>query len=129
MLENFWLKIVVIALLGAVGTLGRFFLGGFVQKWTGLGFPWGTWSVNLLGCFLFGLLWTFPTEQAWISEDAKKVILTGMMGALTTFSTFAFESVYLFEQGEIRLAISNLAGQIVFGVAFVALGMALGRNF
>jgi fluoride exporter len=124
-----WVKLTLIALAGAVGTLARFWLQGFVQRLTGGGFPWGTFAVNVLGCFLFGVVWSMAEERLVISGETRLIILTGFMGAFTTFSTFAFETGEQLRESQWLYAAGNVGGQVVLGVLALFLGMALGRQF
>ncbi len=80
---------------GAAGTLARYGLAGLMQRLLGESFPWGTLTVNALGCFLFGVVWMLAEDRLVISGQTRFVILTGFMGAFTTFSTFAFETAAL----------------------------------
>lgn len=116
-----------LAVAGAVGTLARYGLGGLVQKYAGAGFPWGTLAVNVLGCFLFGLVWTLAEERLLISGQTRFILLTGFMGAFTTFSTFAFESGQLLRYADWPLVAANVAAQNLLGVGCLFLGFALGR--
>ncbi len=120
-------KLLLIALAGGLGSLCRYGLGGVVQRLGGAGFPWATLAVNLLGCFLFGLVWTAATERGLLSAEARLVILTGFMGAFTTFSTFGFETVQLARDGQWLLAGANVAAQVVLGALGVLLGFGAGR--
>lgn len=122
-------KIVWLASAGALGTLCRFGLAGFVQRHVGELFPWGTLTVNALGCLLFGLVWALGEERMLISGEHRFLILTGFMGAFTTFSTFAFETTQLMRDSEWLLAGANLATQNILGILFIVLGSALGRLF
>lgn len=120
-------KIALIALAGACGTLCRYWLSGLVYDVMGRDFPWGTWAVNITGCFLFGLVWILSEERGLLSAQARILILTGFMGAFTTFSTFIFESGGILDDGQwLKLAL-NLAGQNVVGFAALYLGTGLGR--
>ena len=120
-------KIVLIALAGACGTLCRYWISGLVYDVMGRDFPWGTWAVNITGCFLFGLVWILSEERGLLSAQARILILTGFMGAFTTFSTFIFESGGILDDGQwFKLAL-NLAGQNVVGFAALYLGTGLGR--
>ncbi len=122
------MKILFIAIAGAVGTLTRYYLGGFVQRLSGSSaFPWGTFSVNMLGCLLFGFIWTLAEERFVISPQARTIILVGFMGALTTFSTFIFDTGSLLRGSQLALAIGNIAVQNVTGLIFLFLGIAAGR--
>lgn len=116
-----------LSVAGVAGTLARYFLGGFVQ---GLGwrFPWGTFVVNMLGCFLFGLVWSLAESRAAISAEARTVLLIGFMGAFTTFSTFAFETTQRIVDAQWGQVAANLLLQNVIGIAMMLLGMRLGRG-
>ena len=120
-------KLLLIALAGGAGALARYGLGGLVQRWTGGGFPWGTVAVNVVGCFLFGLVVTAASERFGLSVEMRIIILTGFMGAFTTFSTFAYESQQLMADGQWLWAFGNIALQLVVGVAMMIAGIAVGR--
>ena len=120
-------KLGLIALAGAAGTLCRYWLSGAVYDALGRDFPWGTWAVNILGSFLFGLVWVLSEERGLLSPQARILILTGFMGAFTTFSTFIFESGELLRDAQwLRLAL-NIGGQNAVGFAGLILGSGLGR--
>lgn len=120
-------KLLWLSLAGALGTLARYALGGAVHRLLGADFPWGTLAVNVLGCLLFGLVWSLAEERLLISGPARFIILTGFMGAFTTFSTFAFETSAQLRDAEGLLAAANVTGQVVLGIAAVVAGIALGR--
>jgi len=120
-------KLLLIALAGALGSLCRYGLGGVVQRLGGADFPWATLAVNLLGCFLFGAVWTAATERGLLGAETRLIILTGFMGAFTTFSTFGFETVQLARDGQWLLAGTNVLVQVVLGAIGVLLGFGAGR--
>ena len=120
-------KIVWIALAGATGTLARYGLGALVQRWFNHGFPWGTFAVNILGCFAFGFVWTMAAERQLVSPDIRVIVLVGFMGAFTTFSSFIFESGQMIRAAQWLMVGANLFGQVVIGTAGLFLGFALGR--
>ena len=122
-----WQRLLLLALAGAFGALARYGLAGIVQKRLGVEFPWGTFAVNILGTFLFGLIWSLAEERAFLSAEIRTIILTGFMGAFTTFSTFMFESGALLRDGEWLQCGANILGQVVVGLAALFLGLALGR--
>lgn len=124
-----WQKLLLLAAAGAAGTLARFGLSGLVQRLGPTDFPWGTFAVNALGCLLFGVVWSLAEERLVISGATRLVVLVGFMGAFTTFSTFAFETVQLLDDSQWLAAAGNLLLQNVAGVALVLLGIALGRYF
>lgn len=122
-----WMKLALLAVAGAIGTLTRFGLARFVQQACGVSFPWGTFVVNALGCLLFGIVWMLAEERAMIGEETRFVVLTGFMGAFTTFSTFAFETSELLRDSQWVHAAGNVLGQNVIGIACVFLGFSIGR--
>lgn len=122
-----WMKILLIAVFGALGTLARYYLGGYVQRAAGGAFPWGTFAANMAGCFLFGLVWTLAEDRLIISGETRAVILIGFMGAFTTYSTFMFETGALFRDAEWALAFGNIALQNCCGLLFLFLGLTVGR--
>jgi CrcB protein len=127
----FWLashQFVLLAVAGAVGTLARYWLSGLTQWICGESFPWGTLVVNVLGCLLFGFFWTLGEERMLINSQTRFVVLTGFMGAFTTFSTFAFESAQMLSDSEWFRALGNIALQNMLGIAAVILGFAIGRS-
>lgn len=121
-------KLIWIGLAGAVGSLARYGLAGIVQSAVGKSFPWGTMSVNLLGCLLFGLVWGLAVEsRVTISAEVRLILLVGFMGAFTTFSTFSFETARLLEDSQWLAALGNLTLQNVGGLVAMFAGLALGR--
>jgi len=117
-----------LAIAGAVGTLARYGLQEFVQRKCGATFPWGTLAVNVLGCFLFGIVWALAEERLVISPDTRRILLVGFMGAFTTFSTFAFETAEFLRDAQWLMAAANVAAQNLVGIVAVILGIAVGRT-
>ena len=115
-------------LAGALGALSRLGLSRLVQRLAGTNLPLATATVNLLGCFLFGLLWGLLNDRFAASAGVKTIVFTGFLGALTTFSTYAYENVGLMAEGRLSVAMLNILGQNVLGFALIALGLALARN-
>jgi len=120
-------KLAWLALAGALGTLARYGLAGFVHKFDGASFPWGTVVVNLAGCFLAGFLWSLFENRWPVSGETRSLVLVGFMGAFTTFSALVFETGQLLRSAEWVYALANVGLQNGFG--FVALfgGITLGR--
>jgi len=120
-------KILLIALAGVAGTLARYYLAGAVHDLLGREFPFGTVAVNLLGCTLFGIVWTLADERALLSPQTRIILLVGFMGAFTTFSSFIFESAVLIRDQEYLKAAVNVVGQNILGYSCFILGAACGR--
>lgn len=122
-----WAKLAWLSAAGAVGTLARYWVGGLVQDLCGDRFPWSTLVINAAGSFLFGLVWTLAEDRLLISPETRVVLLTGFMGAFTTFSTFAFETGQQLRDAQWLPAAANVGAQVALGLAGLFLGFALGR--
>jgi CrcB protein len=122
-------KLSLLALAGAVGTLARYALAGLVQRIAGESFPWGTFVVNASGCFLFGLVWRLAEERLVISGETRFILLTGFMGAYTTFSTYAFETSAMLRDSAWLLAAGNAMLHNGIGLACILAGLATAKLF
>lgn len=112
-----------LTLLGAgAGTVLRFLVGGWINHRTGPGFPWGTLTVNTLGCFGLGLL-----EGIASGEGALLFILgSGVIAGFTTFSTLMLETLNLALAGEYDRALWNILGSVILGIPALFAGIYLG---
>ena len=123
------MRVLWVGVAGFFGAMSRYLLDGVVSRATGGTFPWGTWVVNVTGCFLVGLLTTVLTERV-LPHPALRIALTvGFVGAYTTFSTFMFESNGLVDEGAGFEAIMNLLGSLLLGLLAVRAGILVGRRF
>jgi len=122
-------KFILVFVAGGLGALARFGIGGFIHHWYQGAFPLGTFVINIAGCLLFGFIWSLAEDRAIISVEHRAIILTGFVGAFTTFSTFAFETTGLMRDSEWVMAIGNILGQITLGFLAVTVGLATGRLF
>jgi CrcB protein len=118
----------LIAFSGAMGTLVRYSLSGLVQRVFGSAFPWGTVTVNILGSFLFGMIWSLTEARLALSPQTRTIVLTGFMGAFTTFSTFMFETSGLMRDSQWTLAAGNVILQVILGLVCVFAGLAIGQR-
>ena len=115
--------------LGAIsGALSRYYLSlWFVQRF-GVAFPYGTFFVNITGCFLMGVIFTLTTETViTITPEVKLLIATGFLGSYTTFSTYGLDSVILIDAKRIIPVLTYGLGSAVVGIISVKLGMELVR--
>jgi len=117
--------VVGIAVGGALGALGRYGLDEWIGRRTG-SFPWGILVVNVTGAFLIGLA-VETLEPRFETGWVRPAIVTGFLGAYTTFSTLMLESWRLIEDGSISAGFVNLVGSGVVGLAAVVAGLAIGR--
>src|SRR5262245_56774369 len=101
-------RTIFIALVGLVGTLSRYWLARFVTRQYGENFPWGTLIVNLIGSFLAGALYYLAEERLLISPTLRTVILIGLIGGFTTFSSYGLQTFTLLRDGQIGLATLNV---------------------
>ena len=111
---------------GFVGAILRYLVAGWVQRWTkSLTFPHGTLAVNLIGCFVIGLLSHLLESLGAFGVEARSFIFIGLLGAFTTFSTFGNETLNLLREGDISFALRNVGVHIVLGLGMVWAGRAL----
>ncbi len=120
-------KLLLIGAGGFCGAVLRYLLSGWAHRVYGGVLPVGTLLVNLVGCFALGVLMTLVERQA-LSPEVRLALGVGLLGALTTFSTFGYETVELVRRGALAPALGNVAGNVVLGVAAVWAGMAAVRS-
>lgn len=120
-------KVMFVGIGGFLGACARYLVGLLIQRLFPTLFPWGTAVVNLTGCFLIGFLATFGAEVAPFSSELRLFLITGILGGLTTFSTFGWETVRLFGEGSAVLALTNIALNLGAGLGAVVLGVAAAR--
>ncbi|MEM7027571.1 MAG: fluoride efflux transporter CrcB [Pseudomonadota bacterium] len=122
------LNIIFIACGGAIGALCRYGMSVGAQQLLGKGFPYGTLLVNVIGSLLIGVVYVLMIERAELSQEWRSFIIIGVLGAFTTFSTFSFETITLFESGDTSKALINIFVS-VFSCLFVCwVGMFLTRQ-
>ena len=120
-------RILLIGFAGLAGTLGRYFMSGLVARRFGETFPVGTIIINVIGCFLAGLLFYVLQERSLVSETVRLAIMVGFLGGFTTFSAYGLQTFTLFRDGEVLLAFLNLAISNVLGLFMVWLGFVAAR--
>ena len=120
------LKLCIIGAGGFIGAVLRYLLSGWVQYRSGsIVFPFGTMSVNLIGCLAIGLLTFLVENRSLLSAEMRGFLLIGLLGAFTTFSTFGNETLVLIRGNRMDLAVLNAGVQVVVGVGMVWLGRLL----
>jgi fluoride exporter len=123
------LRILLIAIFGAVGTLARYGLQGVVQTRAGSTFPHGTLVVNLTGCFFLGLIGQFTLNRMVMSPDWRMAIAIGFFGGYTTFSSFGWETAKMLEGGEWLRATTYVAASVIAGLFLSVAGIRLANRF
>jgi CrcB protein len=121
------LRIISIGLAGLVGTLVRYSLTEWTAEKYGQAFPAGTLVVNLVGCLLAGLLFYLLVDRYAVSPTARAVILVGLLGGFTTFSSFGLQTFALLRNGELGLALVNIGVSNIGGLLLVWAGYSLGK--
>lgn len=116
---------VAVGLGAAVGAVARYLVDQAVARRRDRVFPAGTWLINLSGSFVLGLLAGLAAHHG-LAPGTVAIAGTGVCGGYTTFSTFAYETVRLMEEGSGLVALANLAGSLVAGLAAAALGLGIG---
>jgi CrcB protein len=121
------MNVLLIALGGSIGAVARYGLAGLVQRFTTPYFPFGTFAVNILGCFVFGIIAGLAEHRFVIGPQARAFLLIGVLGGFTTFSSFSFETFQLLRDAEIVRASLNAVGQLVAGLFVMWIGFVLAR--
>jgi CrcB protein len=121
-------KILAVAFGGALGAMARMGLGGFIDRRIPEHFPWDTMIVNIIGCVLYGIIWFEIDKRVGLPVELKPFLITGFLGAFTTFSTFAYNSAMLMEKGQYTFAVANIVAHDVFGLLAIFAGRAISKT-
>jgi CrcB protein len=120
-------KFLIVAAGGALGSAARYGTSHLAGLLLPTSFPYGTFLVNAIGCFVFGAIAGFAEGRGALTPEARLFWLVGVLGGFTTFSSYAYDTVVLARGGALPMALVNALGQVVVGVAFVLLGWYLTR--
>ena len=115
-------KTILVGLAGMAGTLLRYWLSGLLARRYGETFPWGTMAVNMIGCFAAGVVFQLTEERFLVDPAVRTVILIGLLGGFTTFSSYGLQTFLLLRDGEFGLAALNIATAHVVGLLLVWAG-------
>ncbi|MGH1456694.1 MAG: fluoride efflux transporter CrcB [Alphaproteobacteria bacterium] len=118
-----------VALGGAIGAVARYGVNISATHLFGHGFPWGTLIVNILGSFLMGVA-IVKLSQMQISPELRTMMITGFLGAFTTFSTFSLDTITLWERGDVMQAFLYIMASVMISITalFVALWLLKGST-
>ncbi len=122
------MRTLLIGAAGFLGAIGRYHVEGLIgRRPVGSSFPWGTLVVNVSGCFVLGLVATLLTDRFLPHPHLRTALTVGFLGAYTTFSTFAYETLRLAEEGAGGLAALNVGLSVIVGLLAAWAGVVLGR--
>jgi CrcB protein len=119
--------ILLVAIGGAVGSVARYLMASSVQTGTAWEFPIGTVLVNILGCFLIGILYVLLVARPDPRQELRALLIVGVMGGFTTFSSFSLETVTLAMNGNYTSAALNVVISVAACLVGTVLGIALAR--
>jgi fluoride exporter len=114
---------------GGIGSAARYWLSGLVQRTTASLFPYGTLSVNIIGCFLIGLFMSTFEERFLLNPTLRVFLTIGILGGFTTFSTFSYDTISLLRDAEYFHAIGNVAVSLISCLSATYAGMVIGKLF
>ncbi|MGI2031888.1 fluoride efflux transporter CrcB [Rhizobium panacihumi] len=120
-------SMILVAVGGAVGSVFRYQVGLWALRLFGPLFPWGTLLINIAGSFVIGLLTEMILRRFGGSTEMRLLLVTGLCGGFTTFSSFSLEFVGLVERGAIPMAIAYVAASVILSIAGTFLGLFIGR--
>jgi fluoride exporter len=120
-------NILLVGLGGGAGSIARY----LIQRWVTMqyphSFPWGTFGVNIMGCFLIGIFWALSFKSFENNEQWKLLLMTGLCGGFTTFSAFTLEGIGLLREQKIGLFFSYICASVVLGLLATYAGIKLIR--
>jgi CrcB protein len=122
-----WSQVVLLSVGGSLGVNARYWLGVAISRWSGPQFPWATLAINVSGSFAMGLITALLTR--WLPhQHMRLLVVVGFLGGYTTFSSFSFEAMVLWERGERAMGLGYVVGSVGAGLVAVVLGTMLGRG-
>lgn len=124
---NIKLNLLIIALGGALGAVSRFLLGNGLSRALGSALPYGTFVINIVGCFAMGLLMTIIVDREMIPAAWRLFLCVGFLGGFTTFSSFGYEALMLLTEGRMLAALAYAGGSVVLGLVAAAAGVLCAR--
>ena len=118
----------LVACGGAIGACLRYGAGLLIARPTSL-FPWATWSINILGCFLAGVFFALSQRYPALQNETRLFVMVGIFGGFTTFSSFGLETFQLIRQGQMSMAVMYSLSSLIVGVLCLAMGFYLFQIF
>tara|TARA_B110000046_G_scaffold25993_1_gene25873 strand:- start:2598 stop:2969 length:372 start_codon:yes stop_codon:yes gene_type:complete len=121
-------QVLLVFVGGGVGSALRYVVGKFL-KTVSSGFPWGTFSVNVIGSLLIGIFMGIALKNSSFSENQTLLLITGFCGGFTTFSAFAYENQVFLKEGDLTNFFIYTLGSIGLGIVAVFLGLFISKSF
>ena len=121
------MEFIGIALGGALGAVCRYLFGNLIIRMMGSSLPWGTFIINVVGCFFMGVLMTLIVERQLLPAAWRLFLCVGLLGGFTTFSSFGYEGLTLLLQGNLAAAFGYVGGSIFLGLVAVGVGVLVAR--
>jgi fluoride exporter len=120
------MNILLVGIGGALGSISRYLLGTWIQSVSkSIDFPFGTLTVNLVGCLVIGFLSELAEVRGAFTSESRAFMFIGILGGFTTFSSFGNDTINLFRDGQTFNALANVSANVIFGLALVWLGRAV----
>jgi CrcB protein len=117
----------LVAFGGAIGSLLRYYIGQWALRAMGPGFPWGTLTVNVVGCFVIGVFAEMITRRFDASPELRLLLITGFLGGFTTFSAFSLDAISLLERGAALAGTAYIVASVGLSMVAVVAGLAITR--
>ncbi|MCX7985243.1 MAG: fluoride efflux transporter CrcB [Bacteroidetes bacterium] len=114
---------------GGIGAVLRYWLSGAIPRYWGSSFPYGILTVNILGCFLIGIVMTVFENRFLINPSLRMFIAIGIIGGFTTFSTFSYETLAMLHDSEFLKAGLYVTSSVLFGLGATYIGSIIGKIF
>ena len=121
------MNLLIIALGGALGAVSRFLLGNGLSRALGSALPYGTFVINIVGCFAMGLLMTIIVDREMLPAAWRLFLCVGFLGGFTTFSSFGYEALMLLTEGRLLAVLAYVGGSVVLGLVAAAAGVLCAR--
>lgn len=121
------MNLMMIALGGALGAVSRFLLGNAVSKAVGSALPYGTFVINVIGCFAMGLLMTLIVDREMLPAAWRLFLCVGFLGGFTTFSSFGYEALMMLTEGRLLAVLAYVCGSVALGLVAAGLGVLCAR--
>jgi CrcB protein len=112
---------------GGIGSSLRYWLSGLIPRYAGTSFPYGVFSINIIGCFLIGVIMSSLEERFLLSPSLRIFLTIGLLGGFTTFSSFSYEAIALLQDAEVLKAALYIGGSVLLGLLGAYVGFELGK--